>query len=292
MHTRRILPYNIQNIKLNLRSKRDFIIIDIDMRKENLPANLPQTRLTVFVVDDEAGPREALVADLKKHPCIGEVFAFSNYSDATLPLLEQQPDVLFLDVEVPGRTGLEFIDSLQGNLSFSFRVVFYTGFSHYMLDAIRRSAFDYLLKPYKEKELEEIIERLVMAHAAPGIGTNSADHRHGAPRKIAVQAISELLLLTVDEILYTEYHKTARNWRLILTNGTEHQLRKGTSAEDILKLHPALVRVSSSCIVNLNYLSAVENSTQRCRLCAPFDNQEIYASRRYFSKLKEKFEML
>lgn len=292
MHTRRILPYNIQNIKLNLRSKRDFIIIDIDMRKENLPANMPQTRLTVFVVDDEAGPREALVADLKKHPCIGEVFAFSNYSDATLPLLEQQPDVLFLDVEVPGRTGLEFIDSLQGNLSFSFRVVFYTGFSHYMLDAIRRSAFDYLLKPYKEKELEEIIERLVMAHAAPGIGTNSADHRHGAPRKIAVQAISELLLLTVDEILYTEYHKTARNWRLILTNGTEHQLRKGTSAEDILKLHPALVRVSSSCIVNLNYLSAVENSTQRCRLCAPFDNQEIYASRRYFSKLKEKFKML
>lgn len=292
MHTRRILPYNIQNIKLNLRSKRDFIIIDIDMRKENLPAIMPQTRLTVFVVDDEAGPRESLVADLKKHPCIGEVFAFSNYSDATLPLLEQQPDVLFLDVEVPGRTGLEFIDSLQGNLSFSFRVVFYTGFSHYMLDAIRRSAFDYLLKPYKEKELEEIIERLVMAHAAPGIGTNSADHRHGAPRKIAVQAISELLLLTVDEILYTEYHKTARNWRLILTNGTEHQLRKGTSAEDILKLHPALVRVSSSCIVNLNYLSAVENSTQRCRLCAPFDNQEIYASRRYFSKLKEKFEML
>lgn len=292
MHTRRILPYNIQNIKLNLRSKRDFIIIDIDMRKENLPANLPQTRLTVFVVDDEAGPRESLVADLKKHPCIGEIFAFSNYSDATLPLLEQQPDVLFLDVEVPGRTGLEFIDSLQGNLSFSFRVVFYTGFSHYMLDAIRRSAFDYLLKPYKEKELEEIIERLVMAHAAPGIGTNSADHRHGAPRKIAVQAISELLLLTVDEILYTEYHKTARNWRLILTNGSEHQLRKGTSAEDILKLHPALVRVSSSCIVNLNYLSAVENSTQRCRLCAPFDNQEIYASRRYFSKLKEKFEML
>ena len=275
-----------------MRSKRDFIIIDIDMRKENLPANMPQTRLTVFVVDDEAGPRETLVADLKKHPCIGEVFAFSNYSDATLPLLEQQPDVLFLDVEVPGRTGLEFIDSLQGNLSFSFRVVFYTGFSHYMLDAIRRSAFDYLLKPYKEKELEEIIERLVMAHAAPGIGTNSADHRHGAPRKIAVQAISELLLLTVDEILYTEYHKTARNWRLILTNGTEHQLRKGTSAEDILKLHPALVRVSSSCIVNLNYLSAVENSTQRCRLCAPFDNQEIYASRRYFSKLKEKFEML
>lgn len=292
MHTRRILPYNIQNIKLNLRSKRDFIIIDIDMRKENLPANLPQTRLTVFVVDDEAGPRESLVADLKKHPCIGEIFAFSNYSDATLPLLEQQPDVLFLDVEVPGRTGLEFIDSLQGNLSFSFRVVFYTGFSHYMLDAIRRSAFDYLLKPYKEKELEEIIERLVMAHAAPGIGANSADHRHGAPRKIAVQAISELLLLTVDEILYTEYHKTARNWRLILTNGSEHQLRKGTSAEDILKLHPALVRVSSSCIVNLNYLSAVENSTQRCRLCAPFDNQEIYASRRYFSKLKEKFEML
>ena len=262
------------------------------MRKENPSEHLPQTRLTAFVVDDEAGPRDALVADLKKHPCIGEVFAFSNYSDATLPLLERQPDVLFLDVEVPGRTGLEFIDSLQGNLSFSFRVVFYTGFSHYMLDAIRRSAFDYLLKPYKQKELDDIIDRLLAAKSAPGVGTNSNDRQGAAPRKIAVQAVSELLLLTVEEILYTEYHKTARTWRLCLTNGSEYQLRKGTSADDILRLHPALVRVSSSCIVNLNYLSAVENTTQRCRLCAPFDNQEIYASRRYFSKLKEKFEML
>ena len=68
------------------------------MRKENPSEHLPQMRLTAFVVDDEAGPRDALVADLKKHPCIGEVFAFSNYSDATLPLLERQPDVLFLDV--------------------------------------------------------------------------------------------------------------------------------------------------------------------------------------------------
>lgn len=262
------------------------------MRKENPSEHLPQTRLTAFVVDDEAGPRDALVADLKKHPCIGEVFAFSNYSDATLPLLERQPDVLFLDVEVPGRTGLEFIDSLQGNLSFSFRVVFYTGFSHYMLDAIRRSAFDYLLKPYKQKELDDIIDRLLAVKSAPGVGTNSNDRQCAAPRKIAVQAVSELLLLTVEEILYTEYHKTARTWRLCLTNGSEYQLRKGTSADDILRLHPALVRVSSSCIVNLNYLSAVENTTQRCRLCAPFNNQEIYASRRYFSKLKEKFEML
>ena len=96
----------------------------------------------------------------------------------------------------------------------------------------------------------------------------------------------------MDEILYAEYLKAARNWQLVLTDGSKHQLRKGTSAEDILKLHPALVRVSNSCIVNLNYLAAVENSTQRCRLCAPFDNQEIIASRRYFSKLKEKFEML
>lgn len=262
------------------------------MSKANSSESPHVAPLTVFVVDDEAGPREALVADLKKRSCIAQVHAFSNYSEATLPLLEHQPDALFLDVEVPGRTGLEFLDSLNGNLSFAFRVVFYTGFSHYMLEAIRRSAFDYLLKPYKQRELDEVLDRLLSAKSAPGIGVNRMAARDSMPQKIAVQAISELLLLTVEEILYTEYYKSARTWRLYLTNGKEYQLRKGTSAEDILRLHPALVRVSSGCIVNLTYLAAVENSTQRCRFCAPFDNQEIYASRRYFSKLKEKFEML
>lgn len=97
----------------------------------------PQKQLlTAFVVDDEQGPLEVLAADLRQMPEIGEVYTFSSYSEATLPLIELQPNVVFLDVEVPGKSGLDFLESIRQRLSFSFHAVFYTGYSHYMLEAI------------------------------------------------------------------------------------------------------------------------------------------------------------
>ena len=69
-------------------------------------------------------------------------------------------------------------------------------------------------------------------------------------------------------------------------------LKKGLTAEDILKVHPIFARISNTVIINLTYLAAVENNTQRCRLCPPFEHIVISASRRYFGKLKERFELL
>lgn len=105
---------------------------------------------TAFIVDDNPAALETLANDLRQQPEFAEVYTFASYAEATLPLLEKQPDVLFLDVEVPGKTGLEFLDSIRSKVTFTFKVVFYTGFSDYMIDAIRQSAFDYLLKPYKQ----------------------------------------------------------------------------------------------------------------------------------------------
>ena len=244
--------------------------------------------LNCVIVDDEPLAVELLASYARKIPFLNLVGTFHSAAASIKTIREKTVDLLFLDIQMPELSGMEYAKIINEPT----KIVFTTAFSQYAVDGYRINAFDYLLKPYKQKELDDIIDRLLDAKSAPGVGTNSNDRQCAAPRKIAVQAVSELLLLTVEEILYTEYHKTARTWRLCLTNGSEYQLRKGTSADDILRLHPALVRVSSSCIVNLNYLSAVENTTQRCRLCAPFDNQEIYASRRYFSKLKEKFEML
>ena len=93
--------------------------------------------LTAFIVDDNAMALETLANDLRQQPEIDNVYTFSNYNDATLPLIEVQPDVLFLDVEVPGKTGLEFLQSIRSKVNFSFKVVFYSGFSGYMIEAIR-----------------------------------------------------------------------------------------------------------------------------------------------------------
>ena len=247
--------------------------------------------LCFFIVDDDPVALETLARDLKLQPETGEVCTFSNYSEATLPMLEKQPDALFLDVEVPGKTGLEFLESIRTKVNFTFRVVFYSAFSSYMLDAIRASAFDFLLKPYKQEELRTVLNRI---YNAQGTATSTLPYlaTGSGSRKLAVQTISELLLLTPEQLLMFNYNSSQRSWQLTLTDRTNHMLRKSTSAEDLLAIHPSLVRVSNTSIINLCYLAAVENSTQRCRLCPPFSDIEVMASRRYFSKLKERFELL
>lgn len=247
--------------------------------------------LSVFIVDDEPAALTTLADDLRRQPEIAEVHTFSNYAEATLPMLEMQPDVLFLDVEVPGKTGLEFLDSISPKVNFTFRVVFYSAFSDYMLDAIRHSAFDFLLKPYKPEELRTVLDRLALPSddPAPLLHPFPTD---AAPRKMAVQTVSELLLLMPEQVLMLNYQSEQRAWNLTLTDRSNHLLRRSTNADDLLALHPSLVRVSNTSIVNLDYLAAVENCTQKCRLCPPFSDIELMASRRYFSKLKDLFDML
>lgn len=245
--------------------------------------------LIAFIVDDTPTALQVLAEDLRNQPEFSTVHTFASYGEATLPLIEEQPDVLFLDVEVPGKTGLEFLSSIRPRVTFSFKVVFYSGYSDYMIDAIRLSAFDFLLKPYKQSELRTIIDRLMlhrdeqMQHPLQGAA--------GMPRKIAIQTISELLLITMDQILMLNYLSEQRSWQLTLTDLSTHQMKKGMTAQELLTLAPTLVRVSNTNIINLTYLVAVENATQRCRLCPPYNQTEIIASRRYFSKLKEKFDL-
>ena len=247
--------------------------------------------INAFIIDDCQSHAQNLYNDLREQPEIGNVKVFNSCSEAALPLLEYQPDVIFLDVEMPECSGIDFFDSISAKLNFPLRVVFYSAFSKYVLDALRHEAFDFLLKPYKMSELRTVIERLMKNDALVGAG-DGMQVKHPIERKMAVQTVSNLLLLTIEEVLHLQYSRTQRAWLITLTNGSTHRLHQNTKAEDILALHPSLARVSQGDIVNLTYLTAIENNTQRCRFCSPFEEIEIYASRRNFAKLKEKFELI
>ena len=72
-----------------------------------------------------------------------------------------QPDLLFLDVELPDMTGMELLQEIRDSVSWNMRIVFYTAYDKYMIQAIREAAFDYLLKPFEEQELRDILARFV-----------------------------------------------------------------------------------------------------------------------------------
>ena len=82
---------------------------------------------------------------------------FNEPSKALNALIDLRPDVLFLDVEMPGINGFQFLERLG---SFDFEVIFTTAYDSYTLEALRLSAVDYLLKPVDEEELKTAITRL------------------------------------------------------------------------------------------------------------------------------------
>lgn len=116
--------------------------------------------ISVIIVDDEPTSIEVLKKDLQQYPDIEVISTTSSAEKAKKLILKYQPELLFMDVEMPEMTGFELIESIQDEISPETRVVFYTAYDKYLLDALRASAFDYLLKPYLPEDLEKLMERV------------------------------------------------------------------------------------------------------------------------------------
>ena len=117
-----------------------------------------ETDIKVILVDDEIlaiNRLKVLLNHFSEVEIIGEI---SNSTKACDIILENEPDIIFLDVEMPNKTGLEVAEELQKNLVFS-KIIFVTSYDHYAVDAIKKNAFDYILKPVSIKSLKEAIER-------------------------------------------------------------------------------------------------------------------------------------
>ncbi len=117
--------------------------------------------ITAVLVDDEALAREHLRKRLAEEvPQVRLVAEATNIADGQALIIAHKPDLVLLDVEMPGGDGFELLKRLG---RWDFQVIFTTGHSHYAIQAIRFSALDYLLKPVQADELRAAIERLARA---------------------------------------------------------------------------------------------------------------------------------
>lgn len=116
--------------------------------------------LRAILADDEAVLRFALKRQLEDlWPQLEIVAQAENGVQALSQCLEHQPDIVFLDIQMPGKTGLEVAQNLL-NEGFSGLVVFITAFDQYAVDAFEREALDYLLKPVSADRLQKTVERI------------------------------------------------------------------------------------------------------------------------------------
>lgn len=112
--------------------------------------------MRVLIVDDERLARKELVRLLKAHPEAQVVGEAANADEARVKLAEVKPDLVFLDVQMPGENGFELLESLE-NVP---QVVFCTAYDEYALRAFDVNALDYLLKPVDPARLDQALKRV------------------------------------------------------------------------------------------------------------------------------------
>lgn len=116
--------------------------------------------LTVLAVDDEAPALDELTYLLGEHPCIDEVVAAADATSALRELNQRHIDAVFLDINMPGLSGLELAGVLA-NFSYRPAVVFVTAHDDKAVEAFDVGAVDYLLKPIRQSRLDEAVRRVL-----------------------------------------------------------------------------------------------------------------------------------
>jgi len=199
-----------------------------------------------LIVEDEINAQEALTKIIDRFIDSVEVVGIvSSVKDAVSYINTNVFDILFLDIELPDGLGLDVLDQTN----FNGHVIFTTAYDNYSIDAIKRSAFDYLLKPISIKELRETIVRL-KNKSNTDITLQIENLKH--PNKLALADMEGINIVDIIDIIRCESEKNYTTF--YLTSGKKLVISKTMGEfEDILSKN-GLMRVQKSHIVNLKFV--------------------------------------
>jgi two-component system LytT family response regulator len=256
-------------------------------------------KIRTAIIDDQPAFIETLKDHLSLFPEIEICGSATNYKHASKLLAHDdlEPDLLFLDVEMPSGSGFELLKEARAAGS-KFSVIFCTTSNNYGLKAIRESAFDYIVKPVRYEELKVIIERFKKQRDSnqKPVSIPLSKGSTGISEIIVLPTFNGVQFMDINRILMFRSAKSnsqgKSSWEVMLTNETVIRLTGEISAQRILSHYSKgrFIQLSQSCIVNLSYLSIVEYKTHQCILIPPFDKIELTVSRAQLSKLKDKFD--
>lgn len=125
-----------------------------------------EDKYKVVIVDDERTAIDALRRELGAYQEFEIKGTANNGAKGKKMIMELRPDLLFLDVELPDVLGLNLLSEMRDEVLWDMKVVFYTSYDKYLLQALRESAFDFLLKPFETEDLKVVIERYRKAVAS------------------------------------------------------------------------------------------------------------------------------
>lgn len=212
--------------------------------------------MQAIIVDDEKHCREVLQMLLSRHCPDVEVLALCENGAEGLAAIEQyHPQLIFLDVEMPGMTGFEMLKQCASR---SFSIIFTTAYNQYAIQAIRHSALDFLLKPIDKDELVDAVDKaLTQRNNNSDKHVNSLMHylyQHIQPNeRLAFPTMDGLRMLPIKDITYCE--SDGGYTRIFMQTGEKPLLicRTLKEVEEVLG-EKGFFRVHHSFMINLSYM--------------------------------------
>lgn len=211
--------------------------------------------IKAVIIDDEPHSIDTLKWKLENYCEEVEVVAsFDQPAEAVKYLKEQQPDILFLDIEMPLLTGFDVLEELGKDLPYD--IIFITAYDNFGIQAVKFSALDYLLKPVQNKELKEAVEKH-RKKSRPGAFSGQLDllqqnvqaEKKGRLGKIALASKESIEFVEAGEILYCEANSNYTN--VYMTDGKRKVIsRTLREFEELLAAH-GFFRPHLSYLVNL-----------------------------------------
>ncbi|MEK4299546.1 LytTR family DNA-binding domain-containing protein [Oceanobacillus sp. FSL W8-0428] len=239
--------------------------------------------MNVLIVDDEPYNREELKHLLNDFPQIQSIKEAESGEEAIMKTMQHQPDVIFLDVEMPKVSGMEVAKAIKKLKKPPF-VVFATAYPQFAVEAFRYDAVDYLLKPYDEEQLGETIQRLEKK-----IGVEEQGNSGKMLGKLAVDVEGDIHYLELNDILYMS--RIEKRTKLVTRQG-EFDTKMPLKQLENRLLAYGFFRIHKSFLVNLEHIQRLTpwfNGAYHLQLEGSKDTLSV--SRNYVKALRTKLEI-
>jgi two-component system LytT family response regulator len=236
-----------------------------------------------IIVDDEPLARGVIREHLEAHPDILIVAECANGFEAVKSITELEPDILFLDIQMPKLTGFEVLDLLETRPA----VVFVTAYDSFALKAFDVHAVDYLLKPFSRDRFEEALARAV---AGAGMQTGAIagllrDSRTGSRpiERILIRDGQKVHVVPVDSVTHIE----AQDDYVAVHAGGKTYLKQESLVDLEAALDPArFIRIHRSSLLNIDSLVRLEPYAKESHVAILRDGSRLPVSRSGYDRLK------
>ncbi len=246
-----------------------------------------KTPVRAVIVDDEEHCIRSLEELLKDHPGINVAATICDPVAAPGQILTVKPDLLFLDIQMPGKNGFEILEVLN-NTNVRPCVIFITAFESYTIQAIRASAFDYLLKPVDKGELAVAVERALRSINQQKLENNYTSLLEmSSSKRIRFNTTGGFIMLDPADIIYIQ---ADWNYSEIYTgNGRPEVVVVNIGAVEEMLPEGQFARINRSVVINLRYLSKVQRGK---KLCILKKGEQTYQFRIPLRRIRDLEEML